>query len=407
MNLGKTAQLALLSLSRNRLRSFLMMLGVTVGIASLTALASVGEATKQETMRRFKRMLGTFDMVIIEPGGASTRGMPSLATVPPALKFADAAAIAAEIPAVRQVSEMQFALDLDVKYRDKTTSPSVIGVAANYTAVRGEDLAAGSDITPEDVATLARVALIGPDVVSGLFPDENPIGQTLRIADVPFQVKGILESRGVGPGGASMDNTILIPVTTASKRLFNRDYLTAVIAQLKDPTRAAGAIADITALLRERHGIIPPGEDDFRVSSPEAQVMQITEVSSTLSKVLVGVAVIATLIGGTVIMSLMLIAVSERRREIGIRRAVGATRRDIMVQFLIEAAVVALVGGIVGVLIGVGTTLVITTVSDLAPAIMWTAVGASVLLSVGIGLVFGLQPAWRASNIDPIEALRS
>ena len=169
------------------------------------------------------------------------------------------------------------------------------------------------------MATLARVALIGPDVVTGLFPDENPIGQTLRIADVPFQVKGILESRGVGPGGASMDNTILIPVTTASKRLFNRDYLTAVIAQLKDPTRAAGAIADITALLRERHGIIPPAEDDFRVSSPEAQVMQITEVSSTLSKVLVGVAVIATLIGGTVIMSLMLIAVSERRREIGIR----------------------------------------------------------------------------------------
>jgi putative ABC transport system permease protein len=204
-----------------------------------------------------------------------------------------------------------------------------------------------------------------------------------------------------------MDNTILIPVTTASKRLFNRDYLTAVIAQLEDPTRAASAIADISALLRERHGIIPPAEDDFRVSSPEAQVMQITEVSSTLSKVLVGVAVIATLIGGTVIMSLMLIAVSERRREIGIRRAVGANRRDIMVQFLIEAAVVALAGGIVGVLIGVGTTLVITMLSDLAPAIMWTAVGGSVLLSVAIGLVFGLQPAWRAANIDPIEALRS
>lgn len=407
MNLTKTTGLALLSLSRNRLRSFLMMLGVIIGIASLTALASVGEATKQETMRRFKRMLGTFDMVIIEPGGASTRGMPSLATVEPVLKFSDAQAIADEIPAVRQVSEMQFAIDLDVKYRDKTTSPSVIGVAANWTDVRGEELAAGSDITPEDVASLARIAVIGQDVVTDLFPAENPLGQTLRIADVPFQVKGVLASRGVGPGGASMDNTILIPVTTASKRLFNRDYLTAVIAQLKDPEQSASAIADITALLRERHGINPSAEDDFHVSSPEAQVMQITEVSSTLSKVLIGVAVIATLIGGTVIMSLMLIAVSERRREIGIRRAVGASRRDIMVQFLIEAAVVALIGGIVGVLIGVGGTLIITALSDLAPTIMWSAVGGSVLLSVGIGLLFGLQPAWRASNVDPVEALRS
>lgn len=407
MNLTKTTRLALLSLSRNRLRSFLMMLGVIIGIASLTALASVGEATKQETMRRFKRMLGTFDMVIIEPGGASTRGMPSLATVEPVLKFSDAQAIAEEIPAVRQVSEMQFAIDLDVKYRDKTTSPSVIGVAANWTDVRGEELAAGSDITPEDVASLARIAVIGQDVVTDLFPGENPLGQTLRIADVPFQVKGVLASRGVGPGGASMDNTVLIPVTTASKRLFNRDYLTAVIAQIRDPERAVSAIADITALLRERHGIVPPAEDDFRVSSPEAQVMQITEVSSTLSKVLIGVAVIATLIGGTVIMSLMLIAVSERRREIGIRRAVGASRRDIMVQFLIEAAVVALIGGIVGVLIGVGGSLMITAVSDLAPTIMWSAVGGSVLLSVGIGLLFGLQPAWRASHVDPVEALRS
>ena len=141
--------------------------------------------------------------------------------------------------------------------------------------------------------------------------------------------------------------------------------------------------------------------------SPAAQVTQVTEVGSTLSKVLVGVAVIATLIGGTVIMSLMLIAVSERRREIGIRRAVGASRRDIMVQFLIEAAAVAVLGGIVGVLIGVAITLLITMLGELSPAIMWSAVGGSVLLSAGIGLVFGLQPAWRAANIDPIEALRS
>ena len=407
MKLLVTTRLALRSLRRNPLRSSLMMLGITIGIASLTALASVGEATTQETMRRFKRMLGTFDMVIIQPGGASTRGMPSLATVEPVLKSADAAAIVAEIPLVRQAAEMQFALDLDVKFRDRTASPSVIGVSANWAEVRNEDVATGNGISEEDVASLARVVVIGEDVRQALFPDQDPIGQTIRIADVPFQVKGILASRGVGPGGASMDNNVVIPVSTASKRLFNRDYLTSIIAQLEDPARSAEAIASITALLRERHGIAPGAEDDFTVTSPEAQVAQVSEVGSTLSRVVLGVAVIATLIGGTVIMSLMLIAVSERRREIGVRRAVGASRRDILGQVLAEAALVSLLGGLLGVMLGVGGAVLVTTYANLPPDILWSAVGGAVLLSVVIGLVFGLQPAWRAANVDPIQALRS
>lgn len=407
MNILRTIRLALRTLWRNRLRSFFMMLGVTIGIASLTALASVGEATKQETLRRFKRMIGTFDVVIINPGGASTRGMPSLTTVPPVLKQADADALVAEVPLVKQVATMQFAFDLDVRYRDRTASPSVIGVSPNWAEVRGEDIMSGDAITEEDDASLARVALIGEDVRKTLFPDEDPIGKQIRIADVPFQVKGILRSRGVGPGGASMDNILAIPVSTASRRLFNRDYFTGMMAQLKDPLQAQKAIEEIKAVLRERHGIIPPAEDDFTVTSPAAQVERITDVGSTLARVLTGVAVIATLIGGAVIMSLMLIAVSERRREIGVRRAVGATRSDIMAQFLAEAAVVSLLGGLLGILIGVGGTTIAVTLARLPPALMWSALGGSVLLSVAVGLVFGLQPAWRAANVDPIQALRS
>lgn len=407
MNIFKTVGLALRSVVRNPLRSFFMMLGVTIGIASLTALASVGEATKQETMRRFKRMLGTMDMVIVQPGGGASRGMPTLASVPPVLKEEDAKAIATELPLVKQVAPMQFALDLDVKYRDKAASPSVIGVSYNWVDLRGEEIAIGGGITEEDEASTARVAVIGEDVRQALFPDEDPIGKQLRIADVPFQIKGVLASRGVGPGGASMDNMLIIPVTTASKRLFNRDYFTSIIVQLKDPTQSQQAIADIGALLRERHGIVPPGDDDFNVTNPAAQVARVTDVGSTLSKVLTGVAVIATLIGGTVIMSLMLIAVSERRREIGVRRAVGASRRDIMVQFLIEAAVISFIGGLFGILIGVGGTLLATALTKLPPAVMWSAVGGAVVLSAAVGLVFGLQPAWRAANVDPIQALRS
>jgi putative ABC transport system permease protein len=407
MNLFRTIALALRTLSRNRLRSFLMMLGVTVGIASLTALASIGEATTQETMRRFKRMLGTFDVVIVNPGGPSTRGMPSLTSSPPVLKQGDADAIVREVSLVRQVATIQFATDVDVKYRDRTASPSIIGVSPNYYEVRDEEIAVGSPISEEDNASMARVAVIGEDLRRTLFGEEDPMGKQIRVADVPFQVKGVMVPRGVGPGGASMDNNLTIPVTTASRRLFNRDYFTGMMAQLEDPAQADRAIADITALLRERHGIVPPAEDDFTVTSPAAQVAQITEVGSTLSKVLTGVAAIATLIGGTVIMSLMLIAVSERRKEIGVRRAVGASRGDIMVQFLVEAAVVALAGGLLGVLIGVGGSTAVTLVAKLPPTLVWGAVGAAVLLSVAVGLVFGLQPAWRAANVDPIQALRS
>ena len=403
----RTISLALRTLLRNPLRSFLMMLGVTVGIAALTTMASVGEATKQETMRRFKRMVGTYDIVNIAPGAARTRGMPSLTTVEPTLKFDDATAIAAEARTITQIAEVQNAFDIDVKHRDNTTASAIYGISANWLEMHGYFIDAGTPISDDDVASLARVAVIGIDVQTALFPNQDPMGQQMRIANVPFQVKGVLVSRGAGPGGGSLDNIVFIPVTTASKRLFNRDYLTTINAKLKDPDRPEAAIEEISAILRQRHGIVPPGEDDFTVTNPRATAEQVTQVRSTLSTVLTGVAVIATLIGGLVIMSLMLIAVSERRREIGVRRAVGATRRDVMLQFLIEAATISVMGGLAGVALGVAGATIAAIQQDLPPILLWSTIGGSVVLSVCIGLVFGLQPAWKAANLDPIEALRN
>ena len=407
MKCYRTISLALRTISRNPLRSFLMMLGVTIGIAALVTMASVGEATKQETMRRFSRMVGTYDIVNIVPGAARTRGMPSLTTVEPSLKFEDAKAIAAEARTVAQVAEVQNAFDIDVKHRDRTTASAIYGISSNWLEMRSYYVETGDLITDDDVASLARVAVIGVDVQKDLFPGQDPLGQQLRIGNVPFQVKGVLVSRGAGPGGGSLDNIVFIPVTTASKRLFNRDYLTSINAQLKNPDEPEAGIEEITAILRERHGIVPPGEDDFTINNPRAAAEQVSEVRSTLSTVLTGVAAIATLIGGLVIMSLMLIAVSERRREIGLRRAVGATRQDVMVQFLIEAATISVIGGLAGVALGVVGATIAAMQQDLPPILMWSAIGGSVLLSVCIGLVFGLQPAWKAANLDPIEALRS
>jgi putative ABC transport system permease protein len=406
VKLTKVTAQAVRSLRRYRLRTLLMMIGVVVGIASLTTLAWIGESTKQDTMRRFKNMLGTFDTVIVRPGGGRSRGMPTLVTVPPTLRFDDAQAIATQLPQIRAVAEVQNAFDVDVKYRDRNTSPAVFGVSPNWLALRGEDVAEGAFFSDEQNNSLARVAVIGADVRKELFPDEDPLGKTLRVGDVPFQVIGLLKPRGAGPAGASLDNIILIPVNTASRRLFNRDFLTMVVAQVKDPESMEGVTA-VTSLLRERHHLRPPALDDFTVTSPAATMAQVTRAGATLTRILTGVALMALLIGGIVIMSLMSISVSERRKEIGIRRSVGAARADIVLQFLSEAVLVATGGGVAGAILGLGGLELVTRVRQLPHVLLWQPFAASIATSLMVGLVFGIYPAWKASRADPIKALRS
>ncbi|HMD06290.1 MAG TPA: ABC transporter permease [Candidatus Acidoferrum sp.] len=395
------------SMSRNRLRTFFMMAGVMIGICSLTILDSVGENTKRETMKRFKNMIGTFDTVLIRPGAGKTRGMVSLTNVPPTLKFEDAAAIAAELPEIKQVVLLQNAFDIDVKYKDKNVSPAIFGVSANWLDLRGDEVAQGNFISAEDMQSLARVAILGSDVVPVLFSEGDALGRTIRIGDVPFQVKGVLASRGAGPGGGSLDNLILIPVTTAAKRLFNRDFLTMLIAQVREPERSDAAVAKITALLRQRHHIAASALEDFTITSPQAVMAQVTQMGSTLSTILKGIATIAMCIGGAVIMSLMLISVSARRKEIGLRRSVGASRQDILVQFILEALLISSFGGLIGIVFGLGGTNLVARMQHLPPIFALQALEWTAGLSVGLGLVFGIYPAWRATQVDPVKALRT
>jgi putative ABC transport system permease protein len=403
---GRIARQALRSAGRYRLRAALMMLGILIGIASLAILNSVGEATKRETMKRFKNMLGTFDTIIVRPGGGRLRGMPTLVNVPPTLRFEDADAIAGQRD-IKAVSRVQTAFDIDVQYRERDAAPAVFGVSPNWLALRSEDVADGSFFNSDQNTSLARVAVIGADVQRQLFPDQDPLGMTIRIANVPFQVIGILRSRGAGPAGGSLDNIVLIPINTAARRLFNRDYLTMLIAQVKDPDHSTEATASISALLRTRHRIQPPALDDFTITNPAATMARVTQTGDTLNKILTGVSVMALLIGGIVIMALMSAAVSERRREIGIRRSVGAERGDIVAQFLFEAIFVALAGGVAGVLIAVGGTQIVTRMQKLPQVLLWQPVAVALLVSLATGVLFGIYPAWKASRVDPIRALRS
>lgn len=407
MRIASGISIAWRSMSRNRLRTFFMMAGVMIGICSLTILDSVGENTKRETMKRFKNMIGTFDTVIIRPGAGKTRGMVSLTNVPPTLKFEDAAAIAAELPEVKQVALLQNAFDIDVKYKDKNASPAIFGVSANWLDLRGDEVAQGNFISEEDMQSLARVAILGSDVLPILFPEGDAVGKTIRIGDVPFQVKGVSASRGAGPGGGSLDNLILIPVTTASKRLFNRDFLTMLIAQVREPEKSDAAVAKIRALLRQRHHIAASALDDFTLTSPQAVMAQVTQMGSTLSTILKGIATMAMFIGGAVIMSLMLISVSERRKEIGLRRSVGASQQDILMQFIVEASLVSSIGGLIGIVLGLGGTNLVAGMQHLPPILALQALEWTAALSVGLGLVFGIYPAWRATQVDPVKALRT
>ncbi|HSS15475.1 MAG TPA: ABC transporter permease [Candidatus Dormibacteraeota bacterium] len=384
-----------------------MILGILTGISSLAILTAVGEGTKRETMQQFKNMIGTFDTIIIRPGGASFRGMPTLVNVPQSLRFEDAKAIATELPEIKDVAEVQSAFDIDVKYRDHQSSPAVFGVGAKWLALRSEEVAEGSFFSEEQNTSLARVAVIGRDVQRDLFPDEDPLQKTIRIADVPFQVIGLLKSRGAGPAGTQLDNIVLIPINTAARRLFNRDFLTMLIAQVKNPEQSSGTTKKLTMLLRERHRIQPPALDDFTVTNPTATMARVTRAGSTLQKILTGVSAMALLIGGIVIMSLMSIAVSERRKEIGVRRSVGAARGDIVMQFLLEASLVSLAGGISGVLIGWAGMQLVTRLMHLPSILIWQPFAMSILVSIVVGVVFGIYPAWTASKVDPIRALRS
>jgi putative ABC transport system permease protein len=392
--------------SRNKARATLMMAGVTIGIASLTILTSIGESTRRETMKRFKNMLGTFDTVIIRPGSSKNRGMVSLTNVEPSLRFEDASAIASQVPEIRQVAQIQNALDIDVKYRDHSGTPAIFGVTANFLDLRGDEVAEGDFITDDDVRSVTKVAVLGADASKQLFRDEDPVGKTVQIGDVPFVVRGVMVARGAGPAGGSLDNLVFIPVTTASKRLFNRDFLTMLIAQLKDPANGQVAIDHIQTLLRTRHHIAPGALDDFNLTNPRAVMEQVTTMGSTIRKLLLAVAILATGIGGVVIMSVTLIGVSERRKEIGVRRAVGASQGAILLQFLLEATLLSLGGGIIGIVIGVGGTQVVSRLQHLPFLLQPGSVLLAAALSIALGLLFGVYPAWKAAMTNPIEALR-
>jgi putative ABC transport system permease protein len=316
-------------------------------------------------------------------------------------------AIEQEVPNVRKASPGLIKTDAQVKFRQQTVTTEVFGVTPEFREYRSWDVDSGDFLSDEDVRSMARVALIGQTVARELFGDADPVGTTIRIDNVAFKVKGVMAKKGVNPQGRDLDDRVIIPVSTFARRLYNVTYLSNIVVQLQDMSRMQETGAAITKLLRERHHIVPPKQDDFGVRTPEGMVTVAAGTTQALTLFLGIVSTIALLVGGLVIMNIMLVSVGERTREIGLRRAVGARRRDILAQFLAEALAISVIGGVIGAVLGMLGVWVLRAMTKTPAVMSWQAIVLAAVFSVVVGIIFGMQPARRAALLDPVDALRT
>jgi putative ABC transport system permease protein len=398
----RMAEQALTAVLAHKTRSFLMMLGVIIGVATLTIIASSVLGARAEVLARVEKF--GLNRIGIIAGAGRKPGVPQPACT--SLKAEDAQAILAEIPNVKEVCGEILRTDCPVKCGNKNTYVEIIMTDPSWASVWDLQVPEGRFYTEEDNLNMARVAVVGPTVKRDIFEGENPIGKLIMVGYNPFVVIGVLESRGTSPRGDDMDNQIVIPLRTGQKRVLRQDHLFAMKVGLRDPSRMSETVADIRELLRQRHHLKRGIEDDFTIISPTQIMIMMSSVSSTFSLFLILVSGISLLVGAIVIANIMFIAVNERRSEIGIRRAVGARKRDILGQFLLEAVGVATAGGMLGIVLGVVGQQVLSRFTKLPSAIMWEPCAIALLSAILVGLGAGIHPARQAANSRPIDALK-
>ena len=405
MRLVKGFRIALKGLMAHRLRAALAVLGIVVGVAAVIVMLAVGEGARREVLGKIQG-LGT-NLVIVSAGQMKTVAIrPQLAGNVTTLNLRDARAIAEECPAVSQVVPIH-SRKLAVKFGAGTTNTNVVGTSAEFAVVRGFRAVSGRFIDEDEVQGTARVAVVGQTVLINLGVHRDLVGETLRINNVPFEVIGVLEPKGVNYAGIDEDDQILIPITTALRRLFNASHLTSLYIQAWQERLMDAAAAEVAALLRERHRIRGGRPDDFTIQT-QAEILEAAQqTSQTFSLLLGSVAGISLFVGGIGILAMMVISVRERTNEIGVRRAVGARRRDILLQFILEAASLSLAGGLIGVVAGVTGGVALGRVTGWPTAVSPMAVLLAVGISAAVGVFFGAYPARRAARLDPIVALRA
>ena len=403
MRMAPTFNVALRALRRNKMRSVLTALGIIIGVGAVIAMVGIGNGAKAQVEAQIAS-LGQ-NVILIFSGSTTSSGIRTGWGGAGTLKIEDAEAIRREVPGVIGVSE-EVVSTTQVAAGNQNWFTRIFGESADYFDIRQWPLADGAPFTPQDVRSANKVCVIGRTTAIQIYGNENPIGQILRIKNVPFTITGVLTPKGLSPQGVDQDDIVVMPYTSAMKRVIGGTTLRNINVQMGDPGQIAAAQQQIVSLLRQRHNIRPGRDDDFTVRTQQEIAEAATATSRVMTVLLGAIAGVSLVVGGIGIMNIMLVSVTERTREIGVRMAVGAHGADILTQFLIEAVTLSSVGGVIGIVCGIGASSMLSIYAHWPTLISISSILIAFLFSAAVGVFFGFYPARKAAALDPIEALR-
>jgi putative ABC transport system permease protein len=406
MKIYRSLKISQKTLLAHKLRTVLALLGIIVGVSAVIIMVAIGNGAEEEVVSKIEAM-GT-NLVIVNAGEIRTSaGRQQIRGTVTTLTLDDADAIEENISSVIGAAPIQ-TKKLQVKYGNLSTSTTIVGSTPNYTFVRNFKIEKGVFFTEMEDKASVRVAALGAGVVKNIFGNDDPIGATIRIGKVPFEVIGVLESKGVDMYGTDQDDRIIIPIRTALRRVFNQTYINSIYLQVDKQENMQNAVTSVQEILRDQHKLNKKNKpDDFTIQNQVDLIEAQKETSDTFTALTASIAGVSLIVGGIGILAVMLLSIRERTNEIGLRMAVGARRKDIRTQFLFESSFLSIGGGVIGILIGIIVSLSIKYIFDWSIVISLTSVMLSFGFSMMIGVFFGVYPAHRASLLDPINALRS
>ena len=403
MNIGNLIKISLRALSNNKLRAFLTMLGIIIGVASVITMLAIGQGSKASIQSQISEM-GS-NMIMIQPGAGMMGGVRMSGSSMQSLKMEDYNSIKNEVTYISKISPSVSSSGQFI-YGANNYPASISGVNTEYNAIRMLNIDAGTMFTDQQIRSAAKVCVIGQTIIKNLFTNgENPIGKVIRFNKIPFTVIGTLQGKGYNSMGMDQDDIVLAPYTTVQKRILAITYIQGIFASANDETVAPKATEQMSAILRQNHKLKATDDDDFNIRTQEEISSMLTSTTNTMTMLLACIAGISLLVGGIGIMNIMYVSVKERTREIGLRMSIGAKSRDILTQFLIEAVIISVTGGIIGITLGVGVSFLVKLIISWPISIQAYSVVLSFLVCTITGVFFGWYPAKSASELDPIEAL--
>ncbi|MGQ9729948.1 MAG: ABC transporter permease [Candidatus Zipacnadales bacterium] len=402
MNLVEGIRVALTALRANKMRSGLTMLGVVIGVGSVITMIAIGRGASADVEERIRSM-GS-NLLTVWPGQAREGHLWGGVGSRTSLKLEDATAIERKLPGVIGVAP-HVSGDAQVKWKNRNTYTSILGTTPAYVKVNNHPVEVGRFFSELEARSGRTVCLVGTTTIENLFGKTDPVGQRVRIKNIPFDVLGVLKQKGTG-GPRDPDDVIVVPLGVAQRRLFGKDYVDRIFVAAQSTSSLAETADDITELLRRRHRIRDPKDDDFNVRTQTEMLETFSETSRTFTLLLASIAAVSLIVGGIGVMNIMLVSVTERTREIGIRKAVGAKRRDILIQFLIESLTLCVVGGLIGVGLGMVAASLLSNMAGWRTIVTPWSIALAFSFSAAVGIGFGLYPARKAARLHPIEALR-